>query len=238
MLEIRFVFTTVVVSVASIRLTLHLHLVCTSVTLVLLHRPIQRGTTVSGGQKARIGFARLLYQQQAINILDDPYSAVDPDVALDMHRRGFEGTLAGTTRVLVVSARLELLATATVVIRLGTDGDVEAYGPPSEVLHGYVVPNNGRKPQGEVLESSAGGIDAETVIDSTDAEEKEADAAGRFLTTAEDRAAGTVAKHIYSTYFSCEYHSTDLCTASMTIPAVLKCSTLSPQMPLLGVVVL
>ena len=51
----------------------------------------ERGTTVSGGQKARIGFARLLYQQQAVNILDDPYSAVDPDVALEMHQLGLEG---------------------------------------------------------------------------------------------------------------------------------------------------
>ena len=33
-------------------------------------------------------------------------------------------------------------------------------------------------------------------------ERKAAGAAGRSLTTAEDRAAGTVAKHIYHTYFS------------------------------------
>jgi ABC-type sulfate/molybdate transport systems ATPase subunit len=156
---------------------------------------MQRGTTVSGGQQARIGFARVLYQQQAINILDDPYSAVDPDVALDMHRHGFEGRLAGTTRVLVVSARLELLATATLVIRLGPGGDVEAHGPPSEVLHGYAVPDHRDKPQDEdrVLQASS---------KSTEAEEKAADVAGRALTTAEDRAAGTVAKHIYRTYFS------------------------------------
>lgn len=178
-------------------------------SLPLLHRLIQRGTTVSGGQKARIGFARLLYRRHSVNILDDPYSAVDPDVALDMHRHGFEGRLSGTTRVLVVSARLELLATATLVIRLGSDGDVEAYGPPSEVLNGCAVADHGayhggksQEDEDRVLESSTGGTDADTVIVSTTAEQKAADAAGRALTAAEDRAAGTVAKHIYRTYFS------------------------------------
>lgn len=213
--------------------------------LGLLHRHIQRGTTVSGGQKARIGFARLLYQQQAINILDDPYSAVDPDVALDMHRHGFEGRLAGTTRVLVVSARLELLATATLVIRLGSDGDVEAYGPPSEILRGYAVPDHGGKPQDEDrgLVSSTIGTDAGTVIDGTEAAEKAADAAGRALTTAEDRATGTVAKRIYRTYFSCKPRDSAIRPTSvplhgMAIPALLMCSVLCPQMPLPGVAVL
>lgn len=176
--------------------------VCFSLALVVqLHG--QRGTTVSGGQKARIGFARLLYQQQAINILDDPYSAVDPDVATEMHKQGFERRLAGTTRVLVISARLELLATATVIIRLGPGGDVEACGLPSEVLRGYADMSTSEAER-RVTEFSTGGVDngSAKVDTCTEAEKKQADAAGRALTTVEDRAAGIVANDIFHAYFS------------------------------------
>ena len=42
----------------------------------------ERGVTLSGGQRARVGLARMVYCSNAdIALLDDPLSAVDPSVA-------------------------------------------------------------------------------------------------------------------------------------------------------------
>uniref|UniRef100_A0A0G4HFY0 Uncharacterized protein n=1 Tax=Chromera velia CCMP2878 TaxID=1169474 RepID=A0A0G4HFY0_9ALVE len=41
----------------------------------------EKGTTLSGGQKARLALARAAYAQADVNLLDDPLSAVDPPVA-------------------------------------------------------------------------------------------------------------------------------------------------------------
>jgi len=41
----------------------------------------ERGVNISGGQKARISLARAIYSNADIVLLDDPLSAVDPEVA-------------------------------------------------------------------------------------------------------------------------------------------------------------
>jgi len=98
------------------------------------------------------------------------------------------------------------------VIKLGSDGKVEAYGPPSEVLRecsvdsptlvGHSSSSGGG---GGAQQTAAAEKEEEEVVSDlstttttvgggkkrTEAEEK-ADAAGRSLTAAEDRASGTV----------------------------------------------
>ena len=44
----------------------------------------ERGINISGGQKARISLARAIYSEADIYLLDDPLSAVDPQVANDI----------------------------------------------------------------------------------------------------------------------------------------------------------
>jgi ABC-type multidrug transport system fused ATPase/permease subunit len=41
----------------------------------------ERGINISGGQKARISLARAVFSDADIYLLDDPLSAVDPQVA-------------------------------------------------------------------------------------------------------------------------------------------------------------
>ena len=45
----------------------------------------ERGSTLSGGQKARLTLARALYANGDIYLLDDPISAVDSKVAKEIY---------------------------------------------------------------------------------------------------------------------------------------------------------
>lgn len=44
----------------------------------------EKGVTLSGGQKARVGLARALYADASVYLLDDPLSAVDPHVGREL----------------------------------------------------------------------------------------------------------------------------------------------------------
>ncbi|CAF5119165.1 unnamed protein product, partial [Rotaria sp. Silwood1] len=61
------------------------------------------GVNLSGGQKARVGLARALYDDADIYLLDDPLSAVDRTVAEHIYERciGSNGLLKNKTRLLL-----------------------------------------------------------------------------------------------------------------------------------------
>lgn len=61
----------------------------------------ERGINISGGQKARISLARAVYSQADIYLLDDPLSAVDPDVAAKIFHKCINGYLHDKCRILV-----------------------------------------------------------------------------------------------------------------------------------------
>jgi len=61
----------------------------------------ERGINVSGGQKARISLARALYQDADIYLLDDPLSAVDPEVAQNIFHKCITSYLKDKIVVLV-----------------------------------------------------------------------------------------------------------------------------------------
>lgn len=61
----------------------------------------ERGTTLSGGQKARLSLARALYADADIYLLDDPLSAVDSRVAKQINEKCFRSLKKQKTVVLV-----------------------------------------------------------------------------------------------------------------------------------------
>ena len=61
----------------------------------------QRGATLSGGQKARVGLARAVYSDTDIYLLDDPLSAVDAKVGRKLFKNCVLEYLSGHIRLLV-----------------------------------------------------------------------------------------------------------------------------------------
>ena len=63
-----------------------------------------RGVNLSGGQKARLGLARALYQDKEIYLMDDPISALDAHVRNQIIENVYFGALKDRTRILVTHA--------------------------------------------------------------------------------------------------------------------------------------
>eukprot|EP00672_Neobodo_designis_P009213 CAMPEP_0174878814 /NCGR_PEP_ID=MMETSP1114-20130205/82947_1 /TAXON_ID=312471 /ORGANISM="Neobodo designis, Strain CCAP 1951/1" /LENGTH=1291 /DNA_ID=CAMNT_0016114203 /DNA_START=29 /DNA_END=3901 /DNA_ORIENTATION=- len=61
----------------------------------------ERGINLSGGQKQRVAFARAVYSDRDIVVMDDPLSAVDPHVCGALFHSCIRTALSGKTRVLV-----------------------------------------------------------------------------------------------------------------------------------------
>lgn len=68
----------------------------------------EKGTTLSGGQKARLSLARALYADGDIFILDDPISAVDSKVAKKIHQECIV-PLSKTKTVILVTHQISFL---------------------------------------------------------------------------------------------------------------------------------
>lgn len=61
----------------------------------------EKGVNLSGGQKARVSLARAIYQDADIYLLDDPLSAVDPEVGNQIFSRAISGALKDKCVILV-----------------------------------------------------------------------------------------------------------------------------------------
>lgn len=101
------------------RLARCVHASCLDVDVIAMKSGLdtvlgERGINLSGGQKARVAFARTLYAAtldpgNSVALLDDPLSAVDVEVGAKMWRRGVLGELRqnGVTTVIVLSSRIK-----------------------------------------------------------------------------------------------------------------------------------
>ena len=92
----------------------------------------QRGVTLSGGQKARVGLARAVYSDADIYLLDDPLSAVDTKVGRKLFESCILGHLSGRIRLLVTH-QLQYLKDVDRVLVM-KDGSIIHQGVYAEVL--------------------------------------------------------------------------------------------------------
>ncbi|CAH0722547.1 unnamed protein product, partial [Brenthis ino] len=86
----------------------------------------ERGISLSGGQRARIGLARACYRNADIYLLDDPLSAVDTHVGKHLVAECVMGLLRHSTRILVTH-QLHHLKSADKIIIL-RNGELELQG--------------------------------------------------------------------------------------------------------------
>ncbi|XP_046836014.1 ATP-binding cassette sub-family C member 4 [Vespa crabro] len=85
-----------------------------------------RGTALSGGQRARINLARAVYRDADIYLLDDPLSAVDVHVSKHLFDECINGYLKNKTRILVTH-QIQYLKNCDYIIILN-NGKVENEG--------------------------------------------------------------------------------------------------------------
>lgn len=75
-----------------------------------------RGSSLSGGQKARINLARCVYRNADIYLLDDPLSAVDTHVSKHLYEECINGYLGNKTRILITHQVQHLKDVDTIII--------------------------------------------------------------------------------------------------------------------------
>jgi ABC-type multidrug transport system fused ATPase/permease subunit len=93
----------------------------------------EKGINLSGGQKARVSVARAAYSDADVVILDDPLSALDPEVAAALFNDCIIGELmSGKTRLLVTN-QLQFLSQCDHVV-VFKKGEVMEDGTASELL--------------------------------------------------------------------------------------------------------
>lgn len=91
----------------------------------------EKGYTLSGGQKARVTLARAVYRDADIYLLDDPLSAVDPQVANHIFEKCIRGYLKNKT-VVLVTHQLQFLSKADKILVLDAE-DENVFGDYDEI---------------------------------------------------------------------------------------------------------
>lgn len=94
--------------------------------------------TLSGGEQARVAFARLLAQDVEVHLLDEPTAALDIKHQESVLRQARESADRGAA-VVVVLHDLSLAAAWSDRIAVLTEGGVRAVGTPAEVLTAALV---------------------------------------------------------------------------------------------------
>ncbi|KAK2578493.1 hypothetical protein KPH14_002054 [Odynerus spinipes] len=112
-----------------------------------------RGSSLSGGQKARINLARALYKQADIYLLDDPLSAVDAHVSKHLFEECIQLYLGNKTRILATH-QLQYIKGVDSIILL-EQGKVKLYRHYQDLLIDYPEYSTLLVPDNETSEDSS-----------------------------------------------------------------------------------
>ena len=91
------------------------------------------GSTLSGGQQARVALARAVYADADIYLLDTPLSCVDPNVRKQILDNCIHGLLRNKIRI-IATHHLDVIQSADNIYVL-KNGQVKDSGPPSQILN-------------------------------------------------------------------------------------------------------
>ena len=91
----------------------------------------EKGVNLSGGQKARVSFARAVYADSDVFLLDDPLSAVDAHVGQFLFRETICNILKSKTRILVTH-QLQYLPYCDQIVAF-RDGNTNLSGESSKI---------------------------------------------------------------------------------------------------------
>lgn len=106
------------------------------------------GATLSGGQRQRIGFARAIYDNPVLVVLDEPNSNLD-DVGEKALVQAIESLKETKTTVVIITHRPSILQ-ATNKIAIIKQGLLEAYGDTNEILSKMAAAQQGAQAQQQV----------------------------------------------------------------------------------------
>lgn len=94
----------------------------------------EKGTSLSGGQKARVALARALYSPAKYLLIDDALSAVDVHTAKHLYRHYLKGPLIKDRTVILVTHATALCLPGAHFAVAMKDGRVVASGAPAQVV--------------------------------------------------------------------------------------------------------
>ncbi|SPO28038.1 probable YBT1 - Vacuolar, ABC protein transporting bile acids [Ustilago trichophora] len=109
----------------------------------------EKGTSLSGGQKARIALARALYSSAKHVLIDDALSAVDSHTAKHLYRHALKGALAKNRTIILVTHAISLCLPGAAFAVAMDNGSVVVAGTPDVVNATGVFSE-----EGEALQSS------------------------------------------------------------------------------------
>ncbi|XP_043529381.1 ATP-binding cassette sub-family C member 4-like [Frieseomelitta varia] len=186
----------------------------------------ERGSSLSGGQKARINLARSLYRQADIYLLDDPLSAVDTHVSKYLFEECMQRYLAGKTRILATH-QLQYVKNVDTII-LVEQGKVTVFSHFQDLLnqrpkYAELLAAKSESPEDSSLEKSS--MKRQFSTSSTKSRSLEASTAGtddeeenenseKFNDNLEGNTRGVIKGPIFLRYFQT---GTNLCLAFLVL---------------------
>ncbi|KDN52874.1 hypothetical protein K437DRAFT_292771 [Tilletiaria anomala UBC 951] len=135
----------------------------------------EKGTSLSGGQKARVSLARALYSSARVLLIDDALSALDATTSEFIYRNYLKGPLVKDRTVIMVTHAVSLCMSGAAFVVALHEGNVAAQGTPAEVSAAGIF--DGEGPLHLELEHEKEAEQVEQTIEVLDEGQLEAEAA-------------------------------------------------------------